>query len=111
MSDHDYLFDREGPAEADVLALELEPLGVQVSVVEPGNYRSAIMTSTSTTITNAMRRGWNASGRSGARGSLPATICGYLPCAHTHHSHSVCSRLPGAGRCVFCYGRSPRQVS
>ena len=32
-------------AFTDVLALELEPLGVQVSVVEPGNYRSAIMTS------------------------------------------------------------------
>jgi NAD(P)-dependent dehydrogenase (short-subunit alcohol dehydrogenase family) len=32
-------------AFTDVLALELQPLGVQVSVVEPGNYRSEIMAS------------------------------------------------------------------
>jgi len=31
-------------AFTDVLALELRPFGVQVSVVEPGNYRSEIMT-------------------------------------------------------------------
>lgn len=30
-------------AYTDVLAMELEPFGVQVSVVEPGNYRSEIM--------------------------------------------------------------------
>jgi NAD(P)-dependent dehydrogenase (short-subunit alcohol dehydrogenase family) len=30
-------------AMTDVLALELNPLGVQVSVIEPGNYRSEIM--------------------------------------------------------------------
>lgn len=30
----------------DVLAAELQPFGVQVSVVEPGNYRSEIMTGT-----------------------------------------------------------------
>jgi NAD(P)-dependent dehydrogenase (short-subunit alcohol dehydrogenase family) len=31
-------------AYTDVLALELQPFGVQVSVVDPGNYRSEIMT-------------------------------------------------------------------
>lgn len=45
-------------AYTDALALELQPFGVQVSVVEPGNYRSEIMTN--------MRERLVASGYTGA---------------------------------------------
>ncbi|WP_419191169.1 SDR family oxidoreductase [Saltatorellus ferox] len=46
-------------AYTDVLALELEPLGVKVSIVEPGNFRSQIFQST---VERLQARGYTAEG-------------------------------------------------
>ncbi len=46
-------------AYTDVLAQELEPFGVEVSIVEPGNYNSAIMASTRARME---KRGYTAEG-------------------------------------------------